>query len=56
MLLLAVVVLLLFGAKRLPELGRQAGRGIRELRETVQKPVEEVKAELPAPRTCTLEA
>ncbi len=50
MLLLAVVVLLLFGAKRLPELGRQAGRGIRELRETVQKPVDEVKAELPAPK------
>ncbi len=50
LLLLGLVVMLVFGAKRLPELGRQAGRGIRELRETVQKPVEDVKAELPAPK------
>lgn len=31
-ILLIVLVLLVFGAKRLPELGRAAGRGVRELR------------------------
>ncbi len=30
-----VIVLLLFGAKRLPELGRTAGKGIREFRSSV---------------------
>ncbi len=32
-LLIALVIVLLFGAKRLPEIGRQLGRGIREVKE-----------------------
>jgi sec-independent protein translocase protein TatA len=32
-LLIALVVVLLFGAKRLPELGRQLGKGIREVKD-----------------------
>jgi len=31
-LLILVIVLLLFGAKRLPEVGRSLGRGIREFK------------------------
>jgi len=34
-LLLLVVVLLLFGAKRLPEIGQSLGKGIREFRRSV---------------------
>jgi sec-independent protein translocase protein TatA len=34
-LIVAVVIVLLFGAKRLPQLGRQAGKGIREFKSTV---------------------
>jgi sec-independent protein translocase protein TatA len=33
LLILLAVILLFFGAKRLPQLGRSLGRGIRELRE-----------------------
>jgi sec-independent protein translocase protein TatA len=33
LLLVLVIVLLLFGAKRLPEMGRNLGRGIKEFRE-----------------------
>jgi sec-independent protein translocase protein TatA len=32
-LVIALVIVLLFGAKRLPELGRQLGRGIREVKD-----------------------
>jgi TatA/E family protein of Tat protein translocase len=32
LLVILVIVLLLFGPKRLPEVGRSLGRGIRELR------------------------
>jgi sec-independent protein translocase protein TatA len=32
-LLIALVIVLLFGAKRLPQLGRQLGRGIREVKD-----------------------
>jgi sec-independent protein translocase protein TatA len=35
LLILLAVILLFFGAKRLPQLGRSLGRGIRELREGV---------------------
>lgn len=33
LLLLLLIVLLLFGAKRLPEMGRSLGRGIQEFKE-----------------------
>jgi sec-independent protein translocase protein TatA len=34
--LIFLVILLLFGAKRLPELGRSMGRGIREFKTSVE--------------------
>ena len=34
-LLLAVVVLLLFGAKRIPEIGSSFGKGIREFKKSI---------------------
>jgi sec-independent protein translocase protein TatA len=44
LLLILVVVLLLFGAKRLPELGRNLGRGITEFKRglnSAHEPAEE---------------
>jgi len=48
MVLILLVILLLFGAKRLPEMGRSIGRGMREFKrgisgisDEVEKPVEE---------------
>ncbi|MGI8974935.1 MAG: twin-arginine translocase TatA/TatE family subunit [Gaiella sp.] len=35
MLILLVAVLLIFGPKRLPEMGRQLGRGMREFKDSV---------------------
>ena len=46
---LLVVALLLFGAKRLPEIGRSMGQGMREFKNSVTgvtKEVDEVRAEL----------
>ncbi len=42
---LVFVLLLLFGSKRIPELARQLGRGVREVKETVADvdPREDVK-------------
>ena len=34
-ILLLLLALLLFGAKRLPEIGRSMGRGLREFKESV---------------------
>jgi sec-independent protein translocase protein TatA len=51
LVLLALVLLLLFGAKRLPQLGRQLGRGVRELKHTVGEidPREDVRKAMEAP-------
>jgi TatA/E family protein of Tat protein translocase len=35
LLILLVVLLLIFGAKRLPEMGRSLGRGMREFKDSV---------------------
>jgi sec-independent protein translocase protein TatA len=35
LILLAVVVLLLFGAKRIPEIGSSFGKGIREFKKSI---------------------
>lgn len=45
MLLVFLVVLLLFGAKRLPEIGSSLGKGIREFKSSVR----EIEGELKAP-------
>jgi sec-independent protein translocase protein TatA len=42
-LLLLLVVLLLFGAKRIPELARGLGRGIREFKDATKEGSEETK-------------
>ena len=46
---LLILALLLFGAKRLPEIGRSMGQGMREFKNSVTgvtKEVDEVRAEL----------
>ncbi|MFQ5890281.1 MAG: twin-arginine translocase TatA/TatE family subunit [Gemmatimonadota bacterium] len=42
-LLILFVLLLLFGAKRLPEIGRSLGRGIREFKGSLTQVEEEIK-------------
>jgi sec-independent protein translocase protein TatA len=49
-ILLLLLALLLFGAKRLPEIGRSLGSGMREFKDSVTgKSHDEVAPELPAP-------
>jgi sec-independent protein translocase protein TatA len=47
-LLLFVVVLLMFGAKRIPEIGSSIGRGIREFKRSVNDLQNEARASEPA--------
>ncbi len=59
--LLLLLALLLFGAKRLPEIGRSVGQGMREFKDSVSgasKHVDEVRAELdpPSPAETTASA
>lgn len=51
LIVLGVVLLLLFGAKRVPMIGRQLGRGMRELKDTVSDvdPREDLRRTLEAP-------
>jgi sec-independent protein translocase protein TatA len=51
LIILLIVLLLVFGPKRLPEMGRSVGRGIREFKESVSgnEPQDEPKATTPAP-------
>lgn len=42
-LLIVFVLLLLFGGKKLPELMRGMGRGIRDFKDAVNEPMEEIK-------------
>ena len=46
MFLIFVVVLLLFGGKKIPELMRGLGRGIREFNEAKENTVEKIKEEI----------
>jgi sec-independent protein translocase protein TatA len=51
---LLLLALLLFGAKRLPEIGRSLGRGMREFKDAVTgKDDEEPERELPPPSEAT---
>jgi sec-independent protein translocase protein TatA len=45
LLLLLAIILLLFGAKRLPEMGRSLGRGIQEFKEGLNSKGEPEKTE-----------
>jgi sec-independent protein translocase protein TatA len=46
--ILLIVVLLVFGPKRLPEMGRSLGKGFREFKDSVTGKDEDDKPELPA--------
>ncbi len=46
--ILLVIVLLVFGPKRLPEMGRSLGRGMREFKSSITGKDEDTPAELPA--------
>jgi sec-independent protein translocase protein TatA len=46
--ILLVIVLLVFGPKRLPEMGRSLGRGMREFKSSITGKDEDVPSELPA--------
>ena len=52
LLILALVVLLIFGPKRLPEMGRSLGKGMREFKSAVTGKDEDDdrQHELPAPK------
>jgi sec-independent protein translocase protein TatA len=52
-ILLLVVVLLIFGPKRVPEIGRSLGKGMREFKQSItgkEEELPEVGTELPAAR------
>jgi len=55
-LLLLLLALLLFGAKRLPEIGRSMGRGMREFKDSItgKDDDNEKVAELPPPSATTV--
>ncbi len=49
LLILLVVLLLIFGAKRLPEMGRSLGKGMREFKEGVSGVEQAVSTTTPTP-------
>jgi sec-independent protein translocase protein TatA len=51
LIVLAIVVLLLFGSKQVPQIGRSLGRGMREFKQTVGlvDPREDVRRAMEAP-------
>jgi sec-independent protein translocase protein TatA len=52
-IIILVVLLLLFGAKRLPEMGRSLGRGMREFKDAVTTSEPEPKEVTTAPTPVT---
>jgi sec-independent protein translocase protein TatA len=55
-LIILVVLLLLFGAKRLPEMGRSLGKGMREFKDAVTGNEEPQQPQQPAPEQLTTPA
>ena len=51
-LLILVVVLLLFGAKRLPEIGSSMGKGIREFKKSISDVDRSLREPERGPHTC----
>lgn len=51
LLILLLVVLLVFGPKRLPEMGRSLGKGLREFKSSISGKEEEGHQALPAAST-----
>jgi sec-independent protein translocase protein TatA len=57
LVILLIVVLLVFGPKRLPEMGRSLGRGMREFKDSVTgKDRDEERHELPVARQETADS
>lgn len=54
LLILLVVLLLIFGAKRLPEMGRSLGKGMREFKDSVSGVEEAVSTTTPTPNRVEL--
>ena len=50
LLLILMIVLLFFGAKRLPEIGSSLGKGIREFKESIDEIDGDERDEISAPR------
>lgn len=55
LLILFVVLLLVFGAKRLPEMGRSLGKGMREFKDGVSGVEESVTTTPPTPAPTAVE-
>ena len=53
LIILAVIALIIFGPKRLPELGEGLGKAIREFRKATSEMGESLKTEVHAPDTAT---
>jgi sec-independent protein translocase protein TatA len=53
LLILLVVVLLVFGPKRLPEMGRSLGKGMREFKDSVTGSERDEQVALPTPSDTT---
>jgi len=49
LMIIMVVVLLVFGAKRLPEVGASIGKGIREFKRSISDTTEEISRAQDAP-------
>jgi sec-independent protein translocase protein TatA len=56
LLILLVVLLLVFGAKRLPEMGRSLGKGMREFKDSVsgKDADDDARGELPPAETTSV--
>jgi sec-independent protein translocase protein TatA len=46
-IIVLVIALLVFGPKRLPEIGRSLGKGMREFKDSISGSSDDEKAELP---------
>jgi sec-independent protein translocase protein TatA len=56
LIILVVIVLLVFGSRRLPEIGRSLGKGMREFKSSVSGKDEEAEAEAQQPAELTAQA
>jgi sec-independent protein translocase protein TatA len=54
LMILLIVLLLIFGAKRLPEMGRSLGKGMREFKDSVTGVEEAVTTTSPTPTSVEL--
>ena len=54
--LIALVIVLLFGAKRLPEIGGAMGKGIREFKRSMREVNDEIERPAPPPEQRRIQA